>query len=73
MHRLLDSHESEIAWREGELVEAKRHLEAARARKDLLAYGTWRDQHIAHVDALYALVLALRPEGLFARVVARKI
>lgn len=59
VHRLLDSHESEIAWREGELVEAKRHLENARARKDLIAYGTWRDVHIAHIESLYALVLAM--------------
>jgi len=59
VHRLLDSHESEIAWREGDLVTAKRHLETARARKDLIPYGTWRQLHIAHVDALYALTLAM--------------
>ncbi len=59
VHRLLDSHESEIAWREGDLELAKRHLETARSRKDLVPYGAWRESHIPHIESLYALVLAM--------------
>jgi hypothetical protein len=72
VHRLLDSHESEIAWREGDLAAAEGALEAGRARKDLLPYGAWRKLHIIHLDALLALVRAIggdeRAEELIARV-----
>ncbi len=59
IHRLLDSHESEIAWREGDMASAERHLEAGRARRDLVPYGAWRRLHMAHIDALLALVRAI--------------
>lgn len=59
IHRLLDSHESEMAWREGDLAAAERHLESGRARRDLIPHGAWRKLHIAHLDALLALVRAM--------------
>jgi hypothetical protein len=59
VHRLLDSHESEIAWREGDLNNARAALDVGRARKDLIPYGAWRRLHLVHLDALYALVLAV--------------
>lgn len=72
IHRLLDSHESEMAWREGDLASAERHLEAGRARKDLVPYGAWRKLHMAHIDALLALVRAMggdeRAEEIIERV-----
>jgi hypothetical protein len=73
VHRLLDSHESEIAWREGDLVLAKKHLETARARRDLVPYGAWREIHVAHIESLYALVLAMLGEDAGAEAVIARV
>lgn len=59
VHRLLDSHESEIAWRDGDLEAARRALDVGRARRDAIPVGAWRGHHIVHLDALLALVRAM--------------
>jgi len=54
--RLLDSHESEMAWREGDLASARRFADIALARKDLLPLQ--REQHRGHVHALRSIACA---------------